>query len=168
LIFFTKKNKNISMMQLTSPAFQEGQTIPSLYTCEGNNWNPPLEISHVPKAAVSLALIMDDPDVPSSVRSDRMWDHWVVFNIPPETRAIAENSPPPGILGSNTSGAQQYQGPCPPDREHRYFFKLYALKKMLTLPPGATKQQVESAMEGWIIEKAELMGRYDKRKGRSS
>lgn len=151
-------------MLLSSPAFDEGKTIPSIYTCEGIGINPPLEISNVPEKAKSLVLIMDDPDVPPSVRPDRMFDHWVVFNMPPTTKLIKENSKPPGIEGKNTSGKNGYFGPCPPDREHRYFFKLYALDTMLNLPAGSTKTQVEKAMHGHILKECHLMGRYEKGK----
>lgn len=152
-------------MKLTSPAFPEGGAIPSLYTCEGKNINPPLTITNVPKEAKCLVLILDDPDVPKSVRAEQMWDHWVVFNIPPTTTAIEENSTPPGIPGRNTSGKNVYEGPCPPDREHRYFFKLYALSHELSLPPGSSKKEVEIAMERYIIAESQLMGTYNK-KGR--
>ncbi len=152
-------------MHLSSPAFKEGGIIPSLYTCEGKHYNPPLEISDVPHQAKSLVLIMDDPDVPAHVRPERMFDHWVVFNIMPDTRKIPENSVPQGIQGSNTYGKSSYFGPCPPDKEHRYFFKLYALDKMLDLHTGATKHQVEHAMKGHVIAECQLMGRYEKGKG---
>lgn len=147
-------------MKLTSSAFENGGKIPSIYTCDGKNINPPLEIHDVPPGTQSLVLILDDPDVPSFVRQDQMWVHWVVYNMPPETRAILENAEPPGIQGSGTEEKPFYQGPCPPDREHRYFFKLYALKSVLKLKPGATKEQVEAAMQGEILQKTELMGRY--------
>jgi hypothetical protein len=147
-------------MKLTSSAFREGGTIPSLYTCKGKNINPPLAIHEVPPEAMSLVLIMDDPDVPSSVRKDGMWDHWVVFNIDPSVKTIQEHSTPFGVVGKNTDGENRYQGPCPPDREHRYFFKLYALDKLLDLPPGATKKQVEQAMHGHVLTEARLMGRF--------
>lgn len=147
-------------MQLMSPAFENGGSIPSVYTCDGNGINPPLEIKGVPEGAQSLVLIMDDPDVPSSIRKDQMWVHWVIYEMPPETRTLKENSTPPGLQGTGTGDQQHYQGPCPPDREHRYFFKLYALKGLVKLKPGATKEQVEAAMEGQVLEKAELMGRY--------
>ena len=150
------------LMQLTSPAFQENGKIPSKFTCEGENINPALHISGVPSAAKSLVLIMDDPDVPPSVRKERMWDHWVVFNIPPTTTEIAENTQPDGTPGRNTGGGLNYQGPCPPDREHRYFFKLYALDCQLDLPKGSHKAEVERAMEGHVLAKTELMGRYEK------
>lgn len=150
-------------MQLTSSAFKHQEKIPSKYTCEGNNINPELLISHVPLNTQSLVLIVDDPDVPEWIRKDRMWDHWVVFNIPPQTTHIAENSHPFGVPGRNTEGGLEYQGPCPPDREHRYFFKLYALDTKLSLAKGATKKQVEEAMQGHIIAHTELIGRYEKR-----
>ena len=151
-------------MKITSPAFTEGGKIPSKFTCEGEDINPELQFSDVPSSAKTLVLILDDPDVPEFVRKDRMYDHWVVFNIPPATNKIPENSQPSGIPGKNTSGGLDYVGPCPPDREHRYFFKLYALDHELALPKGATKKEVEKAMEGRIIAEAQLMGRYEKHK----
>jgi Raf kinase inhibitor-like YbhB/YbcL family protein len=150
-------------MKLTSSVFPEGGSIPSLYTCEGKGINPPLEISAVPPDAQSLVLIMDDPDVPKSRRPDGMFDHWIVFNMPPTTRQLAENATPPGIQGKNTAGGNAYFGPCPPDREHRYFFKLYALDAQLSLPAGSTKKQVEQAMAPHIIAQCQLMGRYEKK-----
>lgn len=149
-------------MKLKSAAFQEGGKIPSKYSCQGDNISPPLSISEVPPDAKSLVLLMDDPDVPHSIRSDRMWDHWVIYDMPPMTKEIAEGATPPGIQGKNTAGSSSYMGPCPPDREHRYFFKLYALNVKLSLSPGATKAQVEKAMEGHILAKCRLMGRYEK------
>jgi Raf kinase inhibitor-like YbhB/YbcL family protein len=149
-------------MQLTSSAFVEGGKIPSKYTCEGENMNPELHFSDVPKHAKTLVLILDDPDVPEYVRKDRMYDHWVVFNIPPTTTHILENSQPEGVPGKNTAGGLGYTGPCPPDREHRYFFKLYALSVELDLPRGSTKSEVEKAMEGNLLSQTQLMGRYEK------
>lgn len=147
-------------MRVTSRAFADGERIPTQFSCEGQDMNPPLSFHEVPSEAKSLVLIMDDPDVPEFVRKDRMWDHWVVFNIPASVTEVKENSQPPGVAGKNTSGGLNYQGPCPPDREHRYFFKLYALDQELFLKEGATKKEVEVAMEGHILAKAELMGRY--------
>jgi Raf kinase inhibitor-like YbhB/YbcL family protein len=149
-------------MELTSTAFAHKGTIPPKYTCDGDNTVPPLTISGVPENARSLVLIMDDPDVPKNIRKDGMWDHWVVFNIPAQLREINDGEEPPGIHGKGTSGNLNYFGPCPPDREHRYFFKLYALDAELGLPEKATKQQVESAMEGHVLSKTELMGRYER------
>jgi Raf kinase inhibitor-like YbhB/YbcL family protein len=151
-------------MKLTSVAFKDGEKIPSKYTCEGENINPPLEISGVPSHAKSLVLIMDDPDVPASVRKDQMFDHWVVFNLSPNTHKIEENATPHATLGKNTNGENEYFGPCPPDREHRYFFKLYALDKELDLETGASKSQVEQAMKGHVIEQAQLVGLYEKKR----
>ena len=106
-------------MKLTSTAFDEGSSIPLIYTCEGKNINPPLEFHDIPKETVSLVLIVDDPDVPKTLRADGMWDHWILFNIPKETRRIEEGMRnPPGIPGITTSGTLTYIGPCPPDREH--------------------------------------------------
>lgn len=153
-------------MQLISPVFKEKGIIPSKYTCEGANVSPPLEFVDVPPSAKSLCLIMDDPDVPPQVRSDRMYDHWVLFNLPPKMRNLPEDVPTStGTLGKNTGGKNEYTGPCPPDREHRYFFKLYALDQMLDLESGATKKQVEDAMKGHILAECALMGRYEKGKG---
>lgn len=152
-------------MHLTSSVFKEGAIIPSKYTCEGQNCNPPLTISDVPLSAVSLVLIMDDHDVPKALHPDGVYDHWVVFDIPPSITHIAEHSAPKGIQAKNTAGRNQYTGPCPPDREHRYFFKLYALDKMLSLHKGVTKKEVEKAMHGHIVGQCHLMGRYEKGKG---
>ena len=150
-------------MKLTSTAFEHGGKIPSKHTCDGENSNPPLTIADVPSGAKSLVLIMDDPDVPKTIRADGMWDHWVVFNIPPHLREIKEGEEPEGVPGTGTGGNEDYFGPCPPDREHRYFFKLYALDTKLDLPGKASKRQVEAAMEGHIVAQAELMGRYKRR-----
>lgn len=150
-------------MNLESSAFEYEGKIPPKYTCDGEGISPPLQISGVPENAKSLVLIMDDPDVPKNLRSDGMWDHWLVWNIPPETTEIAEGESPRGVIGKNTGGKAGYGGPCPPDREHRYFFKLYALDSMINLPPEtATKKDLEQAMEGRILGQAELMGRYDR------
>ncbi len=149
-------------MKLTSSAFVQGEKIPSKYTCDGDNVNPPLEITGVPHEAKSLVLIMDDPDVPKNLREDGMWDHWVVFNIPPDTRMIEENSEPSGTSGLGTNDKTGYAGPCPPDREHRYFFKLFALDTQLDLPEKSTKADVENAMPGHVLSHAELMGTYER------
>jgi len=163
-----QQNNETITMKLTSIAFKHSETIPKKYTCDGDNTNPELQISHVPKGTVSLVLIMDDPDIPTAVKEARgiqVFDHWVIFNIPPETRTIT-TSPSFGTLGKNSAGQNKYTGPCPPPQyqptTHRYFFKLHALDTTLDLPAGATKAQVELAMHGHIIEQAELMGKYDR------
>ncbi len=157
--------QEVMIMKLTSPVFNEGGKIPSKFTCDGQNINPSLTFSGVPAKAKSLVLIMDDPDIPGFVKEKfgiQVWDHWVVFNIQPTTTEIPEAKNPPGILGKNTGGKNTYGGPCPPDREHHYFFKLYALDMELDLPEGATKAEVEKAMVGHILAEAKLMGRYER------
>ena len=149
-------------MNLTSSAFANSGTIPLKYTCDGADVNPPLTISDVPEGTKSLVLIMDDPD--AVVPAGKVWDHWMVWNIPPITREIPEGKEPKGVHGKGTSNNLQYKGPCPPDRVHRYFFKLYALNTGLSLPEGSTKAEVEAAMKGRIIARAELMGRYEREK----
>lgn len=147
-------------MKIKSPKFAHGGRIPSLYTCEGYDWNPPLEFSDVPKEAKSLVLIMEDPDVPTSIRADGVWIHWIVYEMKPDTQRIHEHSAPPGTHGRGTNERTAYMGPCPPNGEHRYFFYLYALDFMPDWPKGMTKQEVEKEMENHIIAKAELMGTY--------
>lgn len=157
---------SIIFMQLSSQAFSEGGSIPIKYTCDGQGINPPLQISGVPEKARSLVLLMDDPDIPAAAKKNfnmQAFDHWVVFNIPPAITEIAEGQNPPGTLGQNTGGRNDYASPCPPDREHRYFFKLYALDTVLNLPAGSAKSEVENAMNGHVLESAELMGRYARR-----
>jgi len=152
-------------MKLTSSAFNDGGKISSKYTCDDQNINPPLQFSDVPKGAQALVLIMDDPDIPDFAKQKfniEVWDHWVIFNIPPTTNKIAEGKNPLGKMGKNTRGNNSYGGPCPPDREHRYFFKLYALDTELDLPEGSTKAEVEKAMKNHILAEAKLMGRYER------
>ena len=149
-------------MKLTSPAFSHEGMIPSKHTCDGNNVNPRLEIHDAPEGTNTFVLLMDDPDVPKHLREDGMWDHWVVFNIPGDTTIIKEGEEPCGMQGTGTGGDTGYHGPCPPDREHRYFFKLYALDTELDLPEGSTKNAVEDAMNGHILAEAVLMGRYER------
>ncbi len=144
-------------MKLTSSSFNNNESIPAQYTCDGENINPPLTISDIPENTKSLTLILDDPDAPSGT-----WDHWIVFNIPSDTRDIAQGQEPPGIHGIDTARNTNYKGPCPPDREHRYFFKLYALDTQLDLPAGVSKKQVETAMNGHILSQTELIGRYQR------
>jgi Raf kinase inhibitor-like YbhB/YbcL family protein len=153
-------------MKIESSAFKEGALIPQKFTCDGQDLSPALRFTDVPKDAKSLALVVDDPDVPPAVRADRNWDHWVVWNIPPATHDIGEGAAPKGSQGRNSWGKNVYGGPCPPDREHRYFFKLYALDTMLELPASAGKPELLAAMKGHVLEQAQLMGRYDRpRKG---
>lgn len=150
-------------LSLTSTAFENNGKIPSQFTCDAENVSPPLQISGVPEGAKSLVLIMDDPDVPKQLKPDGVFDHWTLFNIPPDTTEIVQSGSI-GMAGINGAGKSQYTGPCPPREyepsEHRYFFKLYALDTTLDLSAGASKADVLSAMEGHIIGEAELMGKY--------
>jgi len=153
-------------MKLTSPVFNSGEIIPSKYTCEGENISPPLNVVGVPENAESLVLIMWDPDVPLEIRKDGNWDHWVVFNMPADTKEILEGVGI-GVSGVNTGGTNSYIGPCPPKeyepKQHRYFFKLYALDINLTLGIGATKEEIEKASLGHVLEQSELLGVYEKK-----
>lgn len=146
-------------LKLTSPAFKDGETIPRKYGYTKENVSPPLEISGVPPNVKSLVLVMDDPDAVEP--AGKVWDHWVLWNIDPETKTIPEAKPPTGAEeGMTDYGERGYGGPNPPDREHEYRFKLYALDKTLDLPPTATKKDVEKAMEGHILDETLFTGTY--------
>jgi Raf kinase inhibitor-like YbhB/YbcL family protein len=149
-------------MNITSATFEDGMKIPVKHTCDGENVNPALRFTSVPDRAGSLVLIMDDPDALKP--AGKVWDHWVVYDIPPTVTGIAEGREPEGTNGRGTSGNAEYVGPCPPDAEHRYFFRLYALDVMLGLPEGRTKGEVEQAMKGHIIAEATLTGTYDRKR----
>jgi Raf kinase inhibitor-like YbhB/YbcL family protein len=152
--------------ELTSLAFREGQPIPSIYTCDGKDISPPLAWADPPQGTKSFALINDDPDAPG-----KTWVHWVVYNIPPSARQLPEAFPSDRELSDGTlqgmtdSGRVGYGGPCPPSGTHRYFFKLYALNAVLSLPPGASKAQLEQAMQSATVARTQLMGTY-RRRGR--
>jgi Raf kinase inhibitor-like YbhB/YbcL family protein len=158
-------------LTLTSPAFTAGHDIPSDFTCEGGDVSPTLAWSGIPAGAKSLVLIVDDPDAPDPAAPKMTWVHWVLYNIPPDTKrlpeAIEPDSLPSGTLeGKNDWKRTGYGGPCPPIGRHRYFFKLFALDVVLQDLKHPTKAQLEKAMEGHILEKTELMGTYQKtRKG---
>lgn len=152
------------MLQLTSSAFQPEGNIPRQFTCEGNDVSPDLTWKNAPSATKSFALIVHDPDAPRPGG----FTHWVVYNIPanvtqiPQGAARGDTLSAGGIQGKNDSGQTGYMGPCPPSGTHRYYFYLYALDTELNLKPGAGKDDVEKAIKGHILEKAELMGRYKK------
>ena len=146
-------------MQLTSSAFKDGEAIPDKYGQNFENINPPLMIIDAPEGAVSFALIMDDPDVPAGAGVP-VWDHWVVFNLSPNVCDIPEHWSVEGIRGKGTRGELGYGGPRPPDKEHRYFFTVYAIDILLDLSEGATKVECIDAMADHVLEKAELMGRF--------
>ena len=142
-------------MRIRSPEFEHNQVMPKRLSCQGEDVNPLLVIEGIPKEAKSLVLIVDDPDAPSGT-----WVHWVVYDMPVIGR-IEENSIP-GKQGINSAGKRDYHGPCPPSGTHRYFFKIFALDKMLNLDEGLTKEELEQAIEGHILDKAELLGLYKK------
>jgi len=142
-------------MKIISKEFSEQGKIPKKFTCQGQDISPQLTIENIPQDAKSLALIVDDPDAPMGT-----WVHWVVFNIKPKDK-IAEGEIP-GTQGINDFGKLNYGGPCPPSGTHRYFFKLYALDVELNLEKGCSKEDLETAMQGHILEKAELVGIYKK------
>ena len=152
-------------MQLTSTAFRAGEPLPLNHTCDGNNVSPQLQWSGTPSGTKTFALIVDDPDAPMGI-----WVHWVLFNLPGNSTDLAEDVPKGQYL---PNGARQglndfkhlgYGGPCPPPgKPHRYFFKLYALSDTLDLKPGATKKDVERAMEKLVLAQGQLMGTYKRR-----
>jgi Raf kinase inhibitor-like YbhB/YbcL family protein len=157
-------------LSLTSGAFADGGPLPSRYTCDYSApTNPPLAISGVPEGTKTLVLIVDDPDVPKRLKpdlpaqADGVFDHWVLFNIPVDTATIGEGDAP-GLRGASGTGKGEYVPPCPPPQyepsEHRYVFALYALDTELSLPEGASKQEVLDGMEGHIIAETKLVGRY--------
>lgn len=159
-----KPGGEIMEIKLTSPAFEGGGMIPPKYTADGEDVSPPLKWDAVPEGTKSLALINDDPDAPVGT-----WVHWVIYNIPPDTRGLVENVPPQGTLqdgscqGTNDFGRIGYGGPAPPRGTHRYFFKIYALDAKLALPPGAKKSELLNAMEGHLLGKGELIGKYSRK-----
>ena len=150
-------------MQLLSPAFEMGGLIPSKYTCDGADISPPIRWSSIPSQAESLALICDDPDAPAGT-----WVHWVYYDIPVGAEGLPENIPSEedpnagGRQGRNSFRKIGYGGPCPPGGTHRYVFTLYALDTMLGLPPGVEKDRLLKSMGGHVIEKAQLVGRYER------
>ncbi len=151
-------------LTVSSSAFQEGDKIPAKYTCEGQDVSPSLAWSEPPAGTRSLALIVDDPDAPGGV-----FTHWLLFNIPPDSRELPEAVPTQAELasgalqGKTDFGRTGYGGPCPPPgRPHRYQFTLYALDQPLDLEGGASKKQLLSAMEGHILAQGQLTGTYQR------
>jgi len=148
-------------MRIASAAFEDDGTIPSKYTCDGDDVSPPIEWSDVPADAKTVALICDDPDAPK-----KDFTHWVLFNVPPKAGALREHVaakrelPDGSRQGTNDFGKIGYGGPCPPSGTHRYRFTLYALDTQLSVPSSSTKKDVETAMKGHVLETAELVGAY--------
>jgi Raf kinase inhibitor-like YbhB/YbcL family protein len=157
-------------MQLTSSDFSPGGTIPARFTCEGDNTSPEFSWKDAPAATRSFALILHDPDAPRAGG----FTQWVLYNIPAEKGHLERDIPKQdkvsgtGVQGKNDADQIGYVGPCPPSGTHRYFARIYALDKQLSLAPGATAAELASAMEGHVVAQAELMGTYTKEAGRAA
>ena len=162
--FLEDLNSDTMILTLASPAFEEGGMIPSKFTCDADNVSPEMRIGGVPEGTVSLVLVMDDPDIPDSVKQSRgieKFDHWAVYNIPADPAVIQEGEVI-GMGAMNGRGEASYTGPCPPDREHRYFFRLYALSGTLNFLQAPTLDELEAAAKGSMLGSATLMGRYNR------
>ncbi len=150
---------------MMSLAFDDGCDIPRKYTFDGENVSPPLAWSGVPEGAQSLVLIVDDPDAPDPAAPQRIWTHWLLYNIPPQSDSLPEavkavDLPPGTKEGLNDWKRTGYGGPRPPIGKHRYFHKLYALDSVLPNLGNATRAEVEKAMQGHVIEQAQTIGLY--------
>jgi Raf kinase inhibitor-like YbhB/YbcL family protein len=153
-------------LNLISSAFANGASIPATHTCDGSDLSPPLSWSGAPAATKSLALIVDDPDAPDPAAPQTTWVHWLLYNLAPDVAGMQQGvtALPNGTLeGSNDWQRTGYGGPCPPIGRHRYFFKLYALDVVLPDLSKPDKAALEQAMQGHVIEQAELIGRYQRR-----
>jgi Raf kinase inhibitor-like YbhB/YbcL family protein len=154
-------------LTLTSPDFPNGGPIPQRCTCEGADLPPRLVWQGVPQQTRSLALIVDDPDAPDPAAPQRVWVHWVLYDVPPSTRDLPAPGGPRALPagtreGRNDWGRTGYGGPCPPIGRHRYFFKLYALETTLGDLKSPTKAALEKAMNRHVLASATLMGTYQK------
>ncbi len=150
------------MFKLTSSGFTSGAEIPKQYTCKGTDVSPALEWSGAPEHTAGFALIMDDPDAPAGT-----WVHWVIWNVPPTAHSLPEGISKReqlddgGRQGSNSFGKIGYNGPCPPPGQtHRYFFRLYALDQRLNVQAGASRSQLDTAMQGHVLAHSEYMGTF--------
>ncbi len=156
-------------LELASKTFTNGGVIPSRCTCEGTDVSPALAWSGIPAGTKSLALVADDPDAPDPKAPKMTWVHWIVYDMPAATTALAEGASKGGMPSGSRDGLNDwkrtgYGGPCPPIGEHRYFFKLYALDRMLGDLGRPTKAQLEKAMSGHVLGQVEIMGRYQKQR----
>ena len=157
-------------LQLSSSAFSDGGAIPSRYTCDGENVSPPLAWGDPPAGTKSFALVVDDPDAPDPAAPRVRWVHWVLFDLPAETRALKEgirsavDLPAGTRVGSNDWGNPTWSGPCPPTGRHRYVFTLYALDTELTESTALSKRSLEEAMAGHILAHTMLVGTYERAK----
>jgi len=146
-------------VRITSSSFNHQGLIPSKYTCDGENVNPPLKIENIPQEGKSIVLIVDDPDAPMGT-----WVHWVVWNIPVKKIVQIEEDSIPGVQGLNDFMRHDYGGPCPPSGSHRYFFKVYVLDIELNMDKNSRKKDIEKAMEGHILAKGTLIGIYSRKR----
>ncbi len=161
------KGETAMTLLLKSPAFSQLGEIPKHYTCEGADVSPPLAWSDVPEGALSLALLVDDPDAPDPAAPKVTWVHWILYNLPPTAGAlpegIAPEALPPGTLeGLNDWNRTGYGAPCPPIGRHRYFHKLYALNTVFTSLVKPTAKELVSAIDGHVLAETELIGTYEK------
>lgn len=153
-------------LSISSPVFTPSGPIPKQYTCEGEDRSPPLEWTDAPAGTKSLALIVDDPDAPDPKAPKRTFVHWVIVDLPANGTGIAEGAAGEGLpagarQGKNDWNREDWGGPCPPIGRHRYFFKLYALDKKLDKLTAPSKAELERAMEGHVLERAEVVGTYE-------
>jgi Raf kinase inhibitor-like YbhB/YbcL family protein len=156
----TPPGRELSSITVTSPAFGQGSRIPVDHTCDGDDAMPELVLSSPPDGTKSLVIIVDDPDAPSGT-----FTHLVAFNLSPDVSRLRggelAGAGPEARFGSNDFGAAHYSGPCPPRYEaHRYFFRVYALDTMLTLPEGSPRERVDAAMDGHVLGEGVLMGHF--------
>lgn len=150
--------------KLESPDFKQDELIPDIFTCDGQNISPELNWGGEPEGTKSFVLIVEDPDAVKGV-----WDHWIIYNIPMEIHHLdkpLKKLPEGAILGTNSAEKTEYHGPCPPDKKHRYFFKLYALDTILENKGSLKKEPLLKLMESHVLSKTELMGVYDLKKRR--
>lgn len=154
-------------LTIRSPSFENAQPIPARFTCEGEDLSPALEWGGVPDTAQTLALLVEDPDAPDPDAPQRIFTHWIVFNLPPGSAGLVEavdsESLPRGArFGTNDFGRARWGGPCPPVGRHRYYFKLYALDSPLPTGRELTRTGLLDAIEGHVLGYAELMGTFEK------
>ncbi len=160
-----RNGTNGQTIRLTCPAFSDGSPIPVVYTCDGDDFSPPLAWETIPDSTRSFCLICDDPDAPAGT-----WVHWMLYDLPDTVRELPEAMPKTDLTfygarqGKNDFSRIGYGGPCPPgSSEHRYYFRIYALDAVLALPAGVNRAALESAMEGHVLGSGQLMGTYKRR-----
>jgi len=143
-------------MRISSPAFEDEGDIPARFTCAGEDISPPLLFEDVPLEAVSLVLVMDDPDAPMGT-----WDHWVAYDIEPLAE-VPTGIGSLGTAGTNSWGRTGYGGPCPPSGTHRYVFQLFALDRRIGWEEGADKTSVLEAIHEHVLAEASLLGFFSR------